>query len=114
MVHAGVSTHVTRHVHIWATWRVGDLWNVPQISDLHIGLLARVRRMKGLIIAESVQVLIVLLEDLHVILAVRLVLEVVKQSEEHLERDQRIGAGLMLRAHPDDVELLCYLFETAI
>ena len=54
MVHAWVSAHVTWYVHIWTAWWVSDLWNVPQISDLHVGLLAWVSRMKSLVIAESV------------------------------------------------------------
>ena len=97
-----------------AVRRVRDLRDAPQVSDLHVGLLARVRRMKCLVVAEPVQVLIVLLEDLEVVLAVRLILEVVEESEENLERDEGVGTGLMLRAHPDDVQLLGDLLEPSV
>ena len=52
--------------------------------------------MEGLIILEAVQVLIILLEHFLVVLAITFCVKVVKQAEEDLERDKRVGTGLML------------------
>lgn len=60
------------------------------VSNLQVGLLARVRRVEGLIIREAVQILVVLIKHLEVILAIGISFEVVKEAEEHLERHKRI------------------------
>lgn len=70
--------------------------------------------MEGLIILEPVQVLIILLEHFLVVLAITFCVEVVEQAEEDLERDERVGTGLMLRTHSHDVQLLRNLLKTAI
>ena len=70
MMNACVASHVPRHVHICATRWISDLLNISQVSNLHIRLLARVSRMKCLIIAEAIKVLIILIEDFHVVFAV--------------------------------------------
>ncbi len=76
------------NVHLSPGWRVRDILNRSDlVSDLHVGLFAWVARMEGLIVREPVQVLVVLLEHLHVVLAVTLRLEIVEQAEEDLDRD---------------------------
>lgn len=54
MMDACMASHMPRHMHICATRRICDLLNVPQVSNLHIWLLAWVRRMKCLIVAEAI------------------------------------------------------------
>ena len=70
MMNACVASHVPWHVHICAARRISDLLNISQVSNLHIRLLTRVSRMKGLIVAESIKVLIILIEDFHIVFAV--------------------------------------------
>lgn len=70
MVHARVPSHVALHVHIGAVWWVSDLLNAAWVADLHVQLLTGVGRVESLIIAETIQVLVVLLEDLKVVFAV--------------------------------------------
>ena len=52
--------------------------------------------MEGLIILEPVQILIILLEHFLIVFAITFCVEVVKKAEEDLERDKRVGTGLML------------------
>ena len=66
------------------------------VSDLHVGLFAWVGCMEGLIILEPVQILIILLEHFLIVFAITFCVEVVEQAEEDLERDKRVGTGLML------------------
>jgi len=71
MMDAGMSAHVALHVHVWTRRRVNPSLDVVDlVSDLHVRLLAGVSGMECLIIAEAVQVLIVLFKHLHVVLAV--------------------------------------------
>ena len=83
------------HVSAWR-WICDVLNSSDLVSDLHVGLFAWIARMEGLIILKSVQVLVILLEHFLVVLAIALRIKVVKQAEEDLERDERVGTGLML------------------
>lgn len=70
--------------------------------------------MEGLVIAETIQVLVVLVEDFLVVFAVLVRVEIVEESEEHLEGNQRVRASLMLATHSYNVELLGDFFESTI
>ena len=88
---------VSLNVHVSAWLWICDVLNSSDlVSDLHVGLFAWIARVEGLIILKSVQVLVILLEHFLVVLAITLRVEVVKQAEEDLERDERVGTGLML------------------
>ena len=89
MVHARMPTHVALPVEVLPrTLRVTHLVNGSDlVSDLHLGLLTRVTRVEGLVVGEAVQVLVVLLVDLHVVFAVHISLKVVEELEEHLQSD---------------------------
>jgi len=79
MVDTGVSAQVALHMHVRTRWWICNSLNVADlISDLLTGLLTRVSRMEGLVVAEAVQVLVVLLKHLHVVLAVRFCIEIVE------------------------------------
>ena len=72
MVDTGMSAQMALYVHVTSSWWVcNSLVDVADlVSNLLTRLLAWVSRVEGLIVAEPVQVLVVLLEHLHVVLAV--------------------------------------------
>jgi len=83
------------------------------IPDLQ-RLLAWVCRVERLVVGEAIQVLIVLLVHFKVVLPVTITFEVVKQAEQDLECDETIGTSLVLRAHSDNMELLCNFIQTTV
>jgi len=113
MVHSRVTDQVSLAMHVvWRREANGDRSDL--VSDLQVLGLARVRRMEGLVVGKSIDVEIVLLVDFLVALAVGLRFEAVKEAEEDLESDETVGAGLMLRTHPHDVQLLRDFVQSTI
>lgn len=103
-----MSTQVVGNVHLRSTWRVRHLLQARN------GLLTWVRRVESLVVAEAVQVLVVLVKDFLVVFAVLIRVEIVEKSEEYLQSHQRVRTCLVLRAHSHYVELLRNLFETSV
>lgn len=78
MVHTRMEVALNMHIGARRPWVGDSLYRSDLVTNLHVGRLARVRRMEGLVIGEAVQVLVVLIIDLHVILLIVVCFHVVE------------------------------------